>query len=140
MERSVANDDIHVTETRRTKMFIQSADLPINFNLVHKHYRLGWVFHLSGVYPKIQRRYGGYSKRRYGGYSKHLKVNIEKLFIEKVEVMNIIRNMQKSVISSEAHLSRVFKMRTKFSGLLNVICVRFLFPYRCLVTSWGAFL
>ena len=53
----------------------------------------------------------------FGGFSEHLKINVEKLFSNKVTVMKIIRDMQKSVISSEAHLSRVFKMRTKFGGL-----------------------
>ena len=47
----------------------------------------------------------------FGGFSEHLKINVEKLFSNKVTVMKIIRYMQKSVICSEAHLSRVFKMR-----------------------------
>ena len=47
-----------------------------------------------------------------GGYSKHLLDNITKIFDDRTEVRNIVRDMQKSVISSAAHLSRVFKLRT----------------------------
>ena len=47
-----------------------------------------------------------------GGYSKHLEENITKIFNDRTEVRNIIRNMQKSVISSAAHLTRMFKIRT----------------------------
>ena len=47
-----------------------------------------------------------------GGYSKHLEDNIAKIFKSATEVRNIIRDMQKSVISSAAHLTRVFKLRT----------------------------
>ena len=49
----------------------------------------------------------------FGGYSQNLKENIRKIFEKKEDVNRIIRNMQKSIISSEAHLVRVFKMRTK---------------------------
>ena len=47
----------------------------------------------------------------FGGYSKNLHENIEKV-LEKVETKRVINNMQKSVIASEAHLCRVFKVRT----------------------------
>ena len=50
----------------------------------------------------------------FGGYSKNLRENITKIFQKKEDVTRIIRNMQKSVILSEAHLTRVFKIRTKF--------------------------
>ena len=52
----------------------------------------------------------------FGGYSRNLRENIKKIFIVKSEVDQIIRSMQKSIISSEAHLTRVFKMRTKFGN------------------------
>ena len=48
----------------------------------------------------------------FGGYSKHLVDNISKVIGSSVEVKSIIRNMQKTVIKSEANLSRVFKLRT----------------------------
>ena len=51
----------------------------------------------------------------FGGYSQNLIDNIKKIF-KNTEAIKIIRDMQKSVISSEAHLSRVFKMRTKFTS------------------------
>ena len=47
-----------------------------------------------------------------GGHSKNLVDNITKIFGDKTEVRNIIRDMQKSVINSAAHLVRVFKLRT----------------------------
>ena len=47
-----------------------------------------------------------------GGYSNHLRDNIEKVFEDKKEVRNIIRDMQKAVICNAAHLVRVFKLRT----------------------------
>ena len=52
----------------------------------------------------------------FGGYSRNLRENIMKIFKVKSEVDQIIRSMQKSIISSEAHLTRVFKMRTKFGN------------------------
>ena len=47
----------------------------------------------------------------FGGYSKNLCENIGKV-LDEDETKSVIRNMQKSVISSETHLSRVFKVRT----------------------------
>ena len=47
----------------------------------------------------------------FGGYSKNLRENIEKV-LGKGDVERVITNMQKSVISSDAHLCRVFKVRT----------------------------
>ena len=48
----------------------------------------------------------------FGGYSKNLCENMEKV-LSKEETKCVVRNMQKSVIASEAHLCRVFKVRTK---------------------------
>ena len=48
----------------------------------------------------------------FGGYSQHLYENIKKIIVEKKEVENIIRNMQKTVIKCEAHLVKVFKLKT----------------------------
>ena len=47
----------------------------------------------------------------FGGYSKNLRENVGKV-LSKEETNNVITNMQKSVIASEAHLCRVFKVRT----------------------------
>ena len=47
----------------------------------------------------------------FGGYSKNLRENIGKV-LNKEETENVIKNMQKSIIASEAHLCRVFKVRT----------------------------
>ena len=47
----------------------------------------------------------------FGGYSKNLITNIEKV-LSREETKCVVQNMQKSVIASEAHLCRVFKMRT----------------------------
>ena len=52
----------------------------------------------------------------FGGFSKNLIENILKVFEKKEDANRIIKNMQKSIISSEAHLTRVFKMRTKFAS------------------------
>ena len=48
----------------------------------------------------------------FGGYSENLPANIRKV-LEKDETLRVITNMQKAVISNEAHLSRVFKIRTR---------------------------
>ena len=47
----------------------------------------------------------------FGGYGKDLRDNIGKV-LGKEETDNVIKNMQKAVIASEAHLVRVFKVRT----------------------------
>ena len=47
----------------------------------------------------------------FGGYSGNLQTNIGKM-LNKEETERVIKNMQRSVISSNAHLSRVFKLRT----------------------------
>ena len=48
----------------------------------------------------------------FGGYSKNLIDNISKIINSDKEVKSVIRNMQKTVIKSEANLSRVFKLKT----------------------------
>ena len=50
----------------------------------------------------------------FGGYSDNLRKNVMKIFNNKTVVDKIINDMQKSIITNEAHLARVFKMRTKF--------------------------
>ena len=47
-----------------------------------------------------------------GGYSQHLYDNTAKVINGKKEIQSIIRNMQKTVIKSEANLVRVFKLKT----------------------------
>ena len=47
----------------------------------------------------------------YGGYGQDLIDNIRKVVKEKGMLTSIITNMQKSVISSAANLSRTFKIR-----------------------------
>ena len=47
----------------------------------------------------------------FGGYSDNLQRNIEKV-LNREEAVRVIKYMQRSVISSNAHLSRVFKLRT----------------------------
>ena len=49
----------------------------------------------------------------FGGYGKDLKDNIRKVVDSKTEMDVIINNMQKSIVSSGANLSRTFKIRTK---------------------------
>ena len=49
----------------------------------------------------------------FGGYGKDLALNIGKVISEKEAVDNIITNMQKSIVSSSANLSRVFKIRVR---------------------------
>ena len=49
----------------------------------------------------------------FGGYGKDLKDNIGKVVESKKEIDVIINNMQKSIVSSGANLSRTFKIRTK---------------------------
>ena len=48
----------------------------------------------------------------FGGYGIDLETNIGKVIKEKETIVSIIKNMQKSVISSAANLSRAFKIRT----------------------------
>jgi hypothetical protein len=47
----------------------------------------------------------------FGEYGKNLRENIGKV-MGKEETENVIKNMQKSIIASESHLARVFKVRT----------------------------
>ena len=49
----------------------------------------------------------------FGGYDNDLISNINKIIKDKETVTFIIKNMQKSVISSLANLSRTFKIRCK---------------------------
>ena len=49
----------------------------------------------------------------FGGYDKELLTNIGKVIEEKGTVAAIVKNMQRSVISSVANLSRTFKIRSK---------------------------
>ena len=51
----------------------------------------------------------------FGGYGKDLIENIKKVIKDERTVNNIVKNMQKSIISSAAHLSRTFKIRTNAS-------------------------
>ena len=48
----------------------------------------------------------------FGGYGKDLVDNIRKVIKDSKTVKSIITNMQKSVISSAANLSRTFKIRS----------------------------
>ena len=50
----------------------------------------------------------------FGGYDKNLVDNIKKVFKTKKEVDFVLYNMQKSVISSCANLSRTFKIRSMY--------------------------
>ena len=50
----------------------------------------------------------------FGGYGTDLSKNLGKIIKERETVQSIITNMQKSVISSAANLSRTFKIRTKY--------------------------
>ena len=52
----------------------------------------------------------------FGGYGQDLIDNIGKVFAKKQDVQSIIRNMQKSVVSSSANLSRTFKIRASYSS------------------------
>ena len=47
----------------------------------------------------------------FGGYSKNLRENVEKVLDEE-EAKVVVRDMQKAVVSNDAHLVRIFKMRT----------------------------
>ena len=49
----------------------------------------------------------------FGGYGKDLSENISKVIPSKKDVEMIITNMQKTIVSSCANLSRTFKIRTK---------------------------
>ena len=49
----------------------------------------------------------------FGGYDKELRNNIAKVIDDQTKQNNIIRNMQKSIISSVANISRLFKVRVK---------------------------
>ena len=51
----------------------------------------------------------------FGGHDKNLNDNIGKIMNTKKEIDSVVRNMQKSVVSSCANLSRTFKIRSKKS-------------------------
>ena len=48
-----------------------------------------------------------------GGHSKHLRENISKIVKDKVRIKSIVYNMQKSVLSSAAHITRKFKLNVQ---------------------------
>ena len=48
-----------------------------------------------------------------GGHSKHLRENISKIVNDKAKIKCIIYNMQKSVLSSAAHITRKFKLNVQ---------------------------
>ena len=48
-----------------------------------------------------------------GGHSKHLRENISKIVKDKARIKCIIHNMQKSVLSSTAHITRKFKLNVQ---------------------------
>ena len=48
-----------------------------------------------------------------GGHSKHLRENISKIVKDKARIKCIIYNMQKSVLSSAAHITRKFKLNVQ---------------------------
>ena len=48
-----------------------------------------------------------------GGHSKHLLENISKIVKDEARIMCIIYNMQKSVLSSAAHITRKFKLNVQ---------------------------
>ena len=52
----------------------------------------------------------------FGGYGRELVNNIGKVFDSKDDIRTIIKNMQKSIISSAANLSRTFKIRSKYAA------------------------
>ena len=45
-----------------------------------------------------------------GGHSKHLRGNINEIIKDKARIKSIVYNMQKSVLSSAAHIARKFKL------------------------------
>ena len=49
----------------------------------------------------------------FGGYGKDLRENIGKVLKDRAIQDNVIKNMQKSVISDLCNISRIFKIRTK---------------------------
>ena len=52
----------------------------------------------------------------FGGYGRDLGENIGKVIGDKKSVDSIVTNMQKSIISSSAHLSRMFKIQVLSSA------------------------
>ncbi len=48
----------------------------------------------------------------FGGYGQDLVDNIRKVFKKKEDVRSVIRDMQKSIVSSSANISRTFKIRS----------------------------
>ena len=48
-----------------------------------------------------------------GGHSKHLRENISKIVKDKARIKCIIYHMQKSVLSSAAHITRKFKLNVQ---------------------------
>ena len=52
----------------------------------------------------------------FGGYGQDLVDNIGKVFEKKEDVRSVIKDMQKSIVSSSANLSRTFKIRSNCLG------------------------
>ena len=52
----------------------------------------------------------------FGGYGQDLVENIGKVLRKKEDIRSVIKNMQKSVVSSSANLSRTFKIRSNYSS------------------------
>ena len=80
-------------EYKRTKY----RDIQINLKLEFPDYEIDQITLVIDVF---------------GGHSKHLEDNIAKMIKTKKDIQSIIRNMQKTVIKSEANLVRVFKLKT----------------------------
>ena len=48
-----------------------------------------------------------------GGHSRHLRKNISKIVRDKARIKSIIYNMQKSVLSSAAHIAKKLKLNVQ---------------------------
>ena len=117
--RDSARPDGKVVMKGEKKIFLVEQTVPWITNRDHKY------THKCRKYEEIQSflrmENPGYEVDQitlvidvFGGYSENLESNIGKV-LNKEETTTVIKNMQRSVISSNAHLSRVFKIRTSSS-------------------------
>ena len=116
-EESLPRPDGKIIMVKEKKMYLVEITVPwienreIKYEYKHSKYKEIQV-NLRLDYPEYTIDQITLVIDVFGGYSKHLIDNISKIFKSSTEITSIIRNMQKTVIKSEANLSRVFKLRT----------------------------
>ena len=116
-ESSLARPDGKIVMKSEKKIFLIEMTVPwIDYRETKYKLKVGKY---QAIQSNLRLEYPGYEIDQVtlvmdvlGGHSKTLVDNIKKVLNDPTEVRNTIRDMQKCVISSAAHLVRYFKIRT----------------------------